>query len=193
MRHQKRSQRLSRTLGHRRATLRNLVIGLINYQRIKTTKVKANLAQRLAERLISLGKKGSLQSRRQALKILNSRAAVHKLFSQIAPLFQTKTSGFSRIIRYVRRRGDGAELVFLELTEKIPKVKPAKEKKERPRPELAPAEKAKEAKPAEPKAEVKPKEKLALPQEQKRVTKQIKPKKFLGGLRRLFKKERDSL
>lgn len=193
MRHQKRSQRLSRTLGPRRATLRNLVIGLIKYQRIKTTKVKAKLAQRLAERLISLGKKGSLQSRRHALRLLNNRAAVNKLFSQIAPLFKTKTSGFSRIIRYIRRRGDGAELVFLEFTEKTPKVKPAKAKKERPKPELAAAEKAKQVKSEELKTEIKPKEKPILPQEQKRATKKMKPKKFLGGLRKLFKKERDSL
>lgn len=193
MRHQKRSQRLSRTLGHRRATLRNLVISLLKHQRIKTTKVKAQLAQRLAERLISLGKVNSLQSRRHAFRILNDRTAVSKLFSQVAQLFKTKTSGFSRIIRYSHRHGDGAELVFLELTEKIPKVKPAKAKGEKPKLGAKAPEKAKEKELEKPKPEIKPKEKPKLPQEKKKFIKKIKPKKFLGGLRRLFKKERDSL
>lgn len=192
MRHQKRSQRLSRPLGHRRATLRNLAISLIEHQRISTTRVKAHLAQSLLERLISLGKKGTLQSRRQALSILNNKTAVNKLFSQITPLFKNKTSGFSRIIRYAHRRGDGTELVLWELIEKIPKVKPVKGKIEKTKPEAAAAKEAEERKLDKSKEEIKPKEKPKFPQ-QEQFPKKIKPKKFLVGLRRLFKKERDSL
>lgn len=173
MRHRKFSQRLSRPMGQRRALLRNLVINLLKYQKIKTTKAKARFIRSSLERLISLAKKGSLQSRRQAYRILDDRTAVNELFSRIAPLFKERSSGFSRIIRASYRRGDGAELVFLELTEKVPEVKPAK--------------------PAKVKPEIKPEEKAKPPREKPRPPKELKPKKFLGGLRRLFKKERDAL
>ncbi|MBL7084703.1 MAG: 50S ribosomal protein L17 [Candidatus Omnitrophica bacterium] len=188
MRHRKLSQRLSRPMGHRQATLRNLVIALLRYQKIKTTKAKAKFAQSLAERLISLAKQDSLRSRRHAFKILNDRIAVGHLFSRIAPLFKSKTSGATRIIRYSRRRGDGAEMVFLELTEKLPKHKPkVKEvKKERPAKEEVSPEKTEE-----PAVGAKPKQAPKPPKP--KPVKKIKPKKFLGGLRRLFKKERDSL
>ncbi len=188
MRHQKLSQRLSRPMGHRRATLRNLVIALLKYQRIKTTKAKAKRAQSLLEQLISLARQNSMQSRRHAFKILDNRVAVAGLFSRIAPLFKNKSSGFSRIIRSSCRRGDGAELVFLELTEKPPKHKPKEAKKEKPAKEVAPAEKIEKPKP-----EVRPQEKPRPPKERPKLTKMLKPKKFLGGLRKLFKKERDSL
>lgn len=182
MRHRKFSQRLSRPAGHRKALLRNLTISLLKYQRIKTTRAKAKQTQSVVERLISLGKQNSVHSKRLAYKILNDRSAVVRLFSQIAPLFKNRPSGFSRIIRYAKRPGDGAELVFLELIEKLPEEKPARPKKEKP-----PAEKAEQPRP-----EVKPKEKPRLP-EKPRPAKKFRPKKFLGGLRKLFKKERDSL
>ncbi|MBU3933040.1 MAG: 50S ribosomal protein L17 [Candidatus Omnitrophica bacterium] len=173
MRHRKFSQRLSRPMGQRRALLRNMVINLLKYQKIKTTKAKARFVRSSLERLISLAKKDGLQSRRQAYRILDDRTAVNELFSRITPLFKNKNSGFSRIIRASYRRGDGAELVFLELTEKAPEVKPAK--------------------PAKVKPEIKPEEKAKPPREKPRPPKELKPKKFLGGLRKLFKKERDSL
>ncbi|NQS99446.1 MAG: 50S ribosomal protein L17 [Candidatus Omnitrophica bacterium] len=180
MRHRKRSKKLSRLAGHRQATLRNLVIALFRHQRIKTTKPKAQLAQSLAERLISLAKKDSLHSRRHAFSILNDRTTVGELFSTIAPLFKAKSSGFTRRIRYKQRDGDGAELVFLELTEKSSKVKPAKPEQGKKKLE-------------KPEPEEKPKEKPGPAQEKKKPKKELKPKKFLGGLRGLFKKERDSL
>ena len=115
MRHKKLSHRLSRPLGHRRATLRNLAISLLRHQGIKTTKAKARLTQKLVGRLISLAKQNSLQSRRQAFKILNDRTAVRELFSKIVALFKSKSSGFTRIIRLSNRLGDGAEMVQIEL------------------------------------------------------------------------------
>ncbi len=186
MRHQKFSQRLSRPAGHRRATVRNLVINLLKYQQIRTTKAKAKFTQPLAERLISVGKQNSLPAKRQAFKILDDRIAVGRLFSQIAPLFKQKSSGFTRIVRLPSRRGDNAEMVLLELTEKIPVAKPKALKKEKPEPKEIPSRGLK-------KPQVKPEEKAQLPKEKPKVTKKLKPKKFLGGLRKLFKKERDAL
>ena len=155
---------------------------------IKTTKTKARLAQSLTERLISLGRQNTLQSRRNALRILNDKACVNELFSRIAPLFKSRSSGFTRIIRYSRRHGDGAELVFLELTEKLAKPTKAKEtKKEKPAPKKPPQ------KPKEPEAKIKPEEKAKFPKEKLRPAKELRPKRVLGGLRKLFKKERDSL
>lgn len=175
-------------MGARRATLRNLVISLLRYQSIKTTKVKAKLTQQLAERLISLGRQNTLQSRRHAFKILDDRITVAELFARIVPLFKDKTSGFTRIIRLSNRRGDGAEMVLLELTQKSPKVKPKEAKKGKPEKEPVPSEKAERAKP-----QIVPEEKPKFPKEKLRPAKKLKPKKFLGGLRKLFKKERDAL
>jgi len=188
MRHRKFSQRLSRATNQRKALLRSLAINLLKYQRIKTTRAKAHLAQSLTERLISLAKQNTLQSRRLAFRILDDKIAIGELFSRIAPLFKEKSSGFSRIVHYSHRRGDGAELVFLELTEKLPKVKPALPTKVKPVREEVPAKK-----PAKPTPEIKPEKKPEPPREKLRAPKKIKPKKFLGGLRKLFKKERDSL
>ncbi len=191
MRHRKSSQRLSRPIGSRRATLRNLVINLLRHQRIKTTVRKARLTQSWLEHLISLGKQNSLQSRRGAYKILDDRIAVNELFSRIIPLFKNRTSGFSRIIRYSRRHGDGAELVFLELTEKVPQVKPREKSKEK----LIKDTGVVSERPEKPKPEIKPEQKLRPSIEKAKPLKKLKskPRKFLGGLRRLFKKERDSL
>jgi large subunit ribosomal protein L17 len=166
--------------------LRNLSIALFKNKRIKTTKAKAKLLQPWAERLISLGKKNTLHSRRLAFGLLNDRTAVSELFSQLAPLFKNRTSGFTRIIHYTWRHGDGAKMVLLELTEKPKEVKPAVPKKKG-----APAQKAAPAGKERPK--VKPEEKTKLHKEKQRPPKEMKPKKFLGGLRKLFKKERDSL
>jgi len=130
-----------------------------------------------------LAKRDSLSARRQAFRILNNRAAVGELFSRIAPLFKNRSSGFVRIVRLpVARRGDGAEMVLLELTEKLPKVKPASPKKEKPA-----------TKPEEPKHKLIAEEKAQASKEKPRPVKKVKPKKFLGGLRGLFKKGRDSL
>ena len=189
MRHRKLSQRLSRPLGPRRATLRNLVINLLKYQKIRTTRTKAKRAQSVAEHLISLGRQNTLQSRRNAFRILNDKVAVGELFWRIAPLFKNRACGFSRIIGSSNRRGDGAVMVFLELSEQLPKVKPQLAKKERLEKKEAAPTKAFQ----KPEPEVKPEEKPRAFRERPKPAKKLKPKKFLGGLRKLFKKERDSL
>jgi large subunit ribosomal protein L17 len=164
-----------------------MLISLLKHQRIKTTRAKARVLASRLEQLITLGKLNSLRAHRQAFKILNNRAAVMNLFSRISPLFKKRSSGFTRIIRLSgARRGDGAELVLIELTEKLTKEKPAKSKKTKRLEEEKPSKKAEKAKP-----EAKPEEKARPIKE--RPPKKLKPKKFLGGLRRLFKKERDSL
>ncbi len=177
MRHQKKSKRLGRKVGNRNATLRNMTINLFKYHRIKTTKTKAQLTQGMAERLISLAKQESLHARRQALKTLCNKTAVSGLFATIMPLFKDKNSGFTRIIRYSPRAGDGAEMVFLELTQKpVKKVIPAEKT----------GEKTKEKQPAE-------HERPKVAQEKHKLDKEQKPKKLMGNLRKLFKRERDSL
>jgi len=179
-------------MGHRRALLRNLVIALLKYQRIRTTCAKAKSARSLVERLIRLGKQQGLNARRQAFKILGDKNAVKALFSQIAPLFKNRSSGFTRIINASYRRGDAARMVFWELTQKPAKkvpqgLKKEKAAKEQPASKEVQAERTEKAKP-----EIKP-TKTKPPKEKLKPAKKQKPKKFLGGLRRLFKKERDSL
>lgn len=132
MRHGNLRQKLSMRPSHRRATLRNIVKSLIIYQKIETTRVRAKAARRLAEHLITLTKNDTVTSRRQAYSILNDRDLVGKLFKEIAPLFKTRASGYTRIIPLGFRRGDGADMVIFELTDKsiIEKIAKKKEKKE---------------------------------------------------------------
>ncbi|MFH1045936.1 MAG: 50S ribosomal protein L17 [Candidatus Omnitrophota bacterium] len=190
MRHRKFSQRLSRPLGARRATVRNLVRALLKYQRIKTTRAKAKFTQRVVERLITIGKEDSLHARRKAYQFLNDRDMVQHLFKKIVPLFKNRNSGFTRVIHLpIYRAGDGTSLVLLELTEQLPIVKPVHSKKEK-------AEKPVQGNKPEPEKTLKTetiKEETKHPHKFEKPFKKEKPKKFLGGLRRLFKKERDSL
>ena len=204
MRHRKVSKKLARPVGHRRATLRNLAIALVKYQKIRTTKTKAKLAQSFTERLISLAKKDSLHARRSVFKLLNDKDATRELFSRISPLFKTRTSGFTRIIRLPSgRAGDGAEMVFLELTEKSEKIKPERSKKEKPAKEQAHSKekdvtKEKKDEASQDTQQEETKQKFVAVEKKETAKKpnydvKQKPKKFLGGLRGLFKKGRDSL
>lgn len=168
MRHRKRRTKLGMMTSHRNATLRNIVRGLLKNQRIQTTLRRAKEARRLAEHLITLGKSDSVASRRRAYSIITDRDIITKLFKEVAPLFKDRRSGFTRIIPLGFRRGDGASLVFLELTEKkIIEGKP-KKKKEKPaaketKPEAPSGGKPEEIREAKPEAERKP----AKSQEQK--------------------------
>jgi large subunit ribosomal protein L17 len=132
MRHRKRRTRLSMMGSRRKATLRNMVKSLIKHQRIETTLARAKEARRIAEPLITLSKTDTVSARQQAFSILTDRDLVGKLFKETAGLFKNRTSGYTRIIISGFRRGDGATMAILELTEKTmaPK-KPKKEKKEK--------------------------------------------------------------
>ena len=124
MRHAKRNQRLSRPSEQREALLDSLVRSLVVHGQITTTHARAKEAQRLAERLVTWGKEGSIASRRQAFRVLQDRTLVKQLFTDIAPRFMDSPSGFTRVMRLSRRRGDGAEQSLLAFS-RLPAVQPA--------------------------------------------------------------------
>ena len=115
MRHRKDHRKLSRTASHRRAVLRNLVTALFQYERIETTVAKAKEARRLAERLITFGKRGDLAARRHVARFVMRPAVTFKLFSTIAPWYAERAGGYTRIIRLGPRLGDAGETAYLEL------------------------------------------------------------------------------
>jgi large subunit ribosomal protein L17 len=116
MRHQKTRHKLSRSASHRKALLANLCVEVIDHERIKTTEAKAKAVKPEVEKLITLAKRGDLHARRQALSELhNDKFAVHKLFTEIAPRYQERPGGYTRIVKLGPRRSDSAEMVFLEL------------------------------------------------------------------------------
>ena len=138
MRHLNAGSKLGRNPAHRRATLRNLVTNLIEKERIHTTLLRAKAARPLAERMITLGKRDSLHSRRQAASFLMTPGATKKLFTDLAPRFAERPGGYTRIIRAGWRIGDGAELAILEFIGSELKKKEKKPKKETA--EVAPEE-----------------------------------------------------
>ena len=175
MRHAKVKNQLNRFTSWRKATLVSLTKSLILHQSIRTTKARARAAQGLAERLISLGKINSLAAKRRAFSILGEHRLVTMLFDDIAARFKDKASGFTRVIELGKRRGDSANLAILELTEIKKKEHRVHKEKKEPKPEQGESQK-----PSGPPQEKPPLEKKA-------------PTTFLGGIRRIFKKERDAL
>ena len=114
MRHQKKTLKLGRTAEHRKALLANQVCSLIEHQRIKTTLAKAKAVRPLAEKMVTLGKKGSLHARRTALAVLRQKGAVKKLFEDIAPRSATRNGGYTRIVKLGARKSDAAPVAFIE-------------------------------------------------------------------------------
>ncbi len=114
MRHQKKTVKLGRTAEHRKALLANQVCSLIEHQRIKTTLAKAKAVRPLAEKMVTLGKKGSLHARRTALAVLRQQDAVKKLFDDIAPRAAERKGGYTRIIKLGLRKSDAAPVAFIE-------------------------------------------------------------------------------
>lgn len=115
MRHRIAGRKLNRPTAHRNAMLRNLVKSLFTHEAIRTTEAKAKEARRPAERMITLGKDGSLHARRMALRYLNDKNIVAKVFDEIAPRYTDRQGGYTRILRLGRRGGDGATITQLEL------------------------------------------------------------------------------
>lgn len=141
MRHLNSGSKLGKQPAHRRAVLRNLVTNVIEHERITTTVTRAKAARPIVEKMITLGKRDSLQSRRQAASFLMTPVATQKLFADIAPRFGDRAGGYTRIIHAGFRIGDGAQLAILELLgSKLRK----KEKKEKPGKEAPEAEAAEE-------------------------------------------------
>jgi len=165
--------------------MKSLARNIIIHQSIKTTLHRAKASRATVEKLISLAKENTLAAKRHAFKILGDHRLVSLLFNEIGPRFEKRAGGFTRIINLGRRRGDDAQVAIFELTEikkkEIKKVKKAKEAK--PEEGTGEAGEAKE-KPVEEKK----------PAEVKRPPIEKKPtKNFFGGIRSIFKKERDSL
>ena len=132
MRHLVAGSKLGKQPAHRRAVLRNLVTNVIERERITTTIARARAARPLVERMITLGKRDSLHSRRQAAAFLLTPEATKKLFGVLAPRFSDRPGGYTRIVRAGWRIGDGAELAILELIGSELKKKEKKGKKEKP-------------------------------------------------------------
>ena len=143
MRHLKAGFKLGRKPAHRRATLRNLVTNVILHERVQTTRTRAKATQPLVERMITLGKRDTLHSRRQAVAFLMTDEAVQKLFRDVAPRFADRNGGYTRIVRLGWRIGDGAEVAILELVgselKKKAKKGRKKEQAEAPKEEKAEA------------------------------------------------------
>jgi len=133
MRHQVKRGNLSRNTAHRRALLRNLVTSFLEKERMRTTLVKARTARPIAEKMITLAKRGTLHARRQALAYMTKESAVKKLFDEIGPRFSERPGGYTRIVKLAPRAGDGAPMAMLELIGSEFQKK-AKKKKEAKKP-----------------------------------------------------------
>lgn len=188
MRHQKKTVKLGRTAEHRKALLANQVCSLIEHQRIKTTLAKAKAVRPLAERLVTLGKNGSIHARRTALATLRQKSAVKKLFDDIASRSAERNGGYTRIVKLGQRKSDSAPMAFIEwvdMAEMVEEKKPAEGKKAK--------RKEAEAKPkkAEPQAAAPKKEEAAVeeekPAEAPAPAEEPKPKK-----RRWFGRKSDT-
>ncbi len=162
MRHQKKTVKLGRSQAHRDSLLANQVCSLIEHPRIKTTLAKAKATKPLAERMVTLGKKGDLHARRVAISYLKQKDIVKKLFTEVAPAAANRKGGYTRIVKLGARLSDSAPMAYLEWVDYAPEVKTAEVSEAAEKP-------AKAKKAAAPKAEgeEKPKKKAAPKKEKK--------------------------
>jgi len=137
MYHGKAGRKLGRTSSHKEAMLRNMVTSVIKHESIRTTDCKAKELRKLAERMITLGKRGDLHARRQALSVVRDKSVVGKLFGELSERFRTRPGGYTRIIKVGYRFGDNAPVSILEFI--------SDEKKEKAKPKGKIKAKAKEA------------------------------------------------
>ncbi len=120
MRHGRAGKKLGRDASHRRALYANLACSLIEHGRIRTTEAKAKAVKPYAEKLITLGRRGDLHARRQALSELRSQEVVHQLFADVGPRMADRPGGYTRIVKLGPRLGDAAEMAYLELVDYEP-------------------------------------------------------------------------
>jgi large subunit ribosomal protein L17 len=125
MRHLKRTAKLGRTSEHRNAMLANLVCSLIEHKRVTTTLAKAKAARSVAEKMVTLGKKGTIHSRRLAVARLHQESAAKILFKEIAPQYKDRKGGYTRIIKLGQRIGDAGQKAILEWVDFTPAVEAA--------------------------------------------------------------------
>lgn len=177
MRHQKAGKRLGRTTSHRKAMMRNMATSLLDHERIETTETKAKELRRYAEKMITLGKRGDLHARRQALSFIRKREVVAKIFDVYAERFKERNGGYTRVMKLGKRIGDGARMAIIELIpddqpKKKKKVK--KDKKDKSKKKVEALKGAKEGKETKTKKDVKgDKEK----EKEKKIKKETKEKK----------------
>jgi large subunit ribosomal protein L17 len=119
MRHLKDGRKLNRTAAHRTALMRNLLKALLIREQIRTTDAKAKELRRHADRMVTLGKRGTVHARRLAYVYLGSRKLVKRLFDEVAPRFQTRAGGYTRVLKLGPRSGDAAPLSVVEFTERV--------------------------------------------------------------------------
>jgi len=117
MRHRRQHGKLGRSSAHRKALLRNMVTSLLEHERIETTHAKARELRRVAERMITLGKRGSLHARRQALSVVRSREVTAKVFGELAERYRERPGGYTRVLKLRHRTGDNAPMSIIELVD----------------------------------------------------------------------------
>lgn len=118
MRHGKKVAKLGRTFSHRKAMFANMVASLLEHERIRTTNIKAKEVRRTAEHMITFAKRGDLHARRQVLRLIPDKKLVAKLFDELGPHYSNRSGGYTRIIKLGPRRGDAAEMCFIELVDR---------------------------------------------------------------------------
>lgn len=136
MRHGNSGRRLGRTTSHREAMFRNLVTSFLNHEKITTTDAKAKEIRSVAEKMITLGKRGDLHSLRQAASYIREKSVVTKLFTTIAPRYKDRPGGYTRIVKLGIRQGDAAPISIIELVEE--EMKPQKVRKQPVKAAVAP-------------------------------------------------------
>jgi len=129
MRHRVHARKLGRTSAHRLAMYRNLVTSLLEHEKVETTHAKAMEVRRLADRMITLGKKGDLHARRRALRVIREKDVAAKVFGELAERYRSRPGGYTRVLRNRQRVGDAAEMSIVELVEPLEPPKPAGKKK----------------------------------------------------------------
>lgn len=129
MRHLKAGRKLGMDTSHRLAVLRNMVTSLIEHERITTTDTRAKELRRLADKMVTLGKRGDLHARRLAMRVIREKRVAKKLFEEIAPRFAAKNGGYTRVIKIGRRHGDNAPISLIEFS--IPASTGTKEEKKK--------------------------------------------------------------
>jgi large subunit ribosomal protein L17 len=175
MRHGKKGRKLGRSSAHRKALMRNLATALFTHGRIRTTETKAKELSMVADKLVTLAKRGDLHAQRQAVAMVFDKAVIGRLFKDIAPWYKNRQGGYTRILKLENRPGDNAPMAFIELVDRKPlgvivtpvaPMKPYKNKgvkKEAKVVEAKPAAAAKPPKAAAPKAKAEAKPKAAAP------------------------------
>jgi large subunit ribosomal protein L17 len=190
MRHNKKRLQLNRFTSWHKATLKSLARNLIINESIKTTLHRAKAVKSLAEKLVALAKANTLSAKREAFKILGDHKLVSILFNEIGPRFSNRVGGYTRTISLAKRRGDDAQIVIFELTEQKPKLKKVKKAKG-----AAAKSQAEKVEGISEEAEaIEEKKSASETAVKERAPAEQKPsKKFLGGIRGIFKKKTDTV